>query len=38
VLGRDLLREERGREDGLDGLSDGKKPDFRLAGEGDGGI
>ena len=36
--GRDLLRDEPGREGVFAGLSGGKKPDFLLCGEGEGGI
>ena len=35
---RVLLRDEVGRDDGATGLSDGKKPDIRLRGDGEGGI
>ena len=38
VLGRVLLREDVGRDDGATGLSGGKKPDLRLRGDGEGGI
>lgn len=36
--GLDLLRDEPGREDVTAGLSEVKKLDFRLPGDGDGGI
>ena len=38
VPGLDLLRDEPGREETAAGLSEVKKPDFRLPGDGDGGI
>lgn len=38
MLGRVLLRDEVGRDDGATGLSDGKKLDLRLRGDGEGGI
>ena len=38
VLGRVLLREDVGRDDGAIGLSSGKKLDLRLRGDGEGGI
>ena len=33
-----MLRDELGRDDGAIGLSDGKKLDLRLRGDGEGGI
>ena len=36
--GLDLLRDEPGREEATAGLSEVKKLDFRLPGDGDGGI
>lgn len=38
VLGRALLKDDAGRDDGATGLSDGKKLDLRLRGDGEGGI
>ena len=38
VLGRILLRDDVGRDDGATGLSAGKKLDLRLRGDGEGGI
>ena len=38
VLGRDLLKDDVGRDVGPPGLSIGKKLDLRLRGEGEGGI
>ena len=38
VLGRVLLRDDVGRDDGAIGLSGGKKLDLRLRGDGEGGI
>lgn len=38
MLGRDLFRDEPGREVGCNGLSEGKKLDLLLRGDGDGGI
>jgi hypothetical protein len=38
VPGRDLLRDDAGRDEGNAGSSEGKKPDFCLRGDGEGGI
>ena len=38
VLGRDLLKDDVGRDVGPTGLSNGKKLDLRLRGDGEGGI
>ena len=38
VLGRVLLRDDVGRDEGATGLSGGKKLDLRLRGDGEGGI
>lgn len=38
MLGRDVFKEDPGREIGLEGLSGGKKLDLLLRGDGDGGI
>lgn len=38
MLGRDLFKDDPGREGGFDGLSGGKKLDLLLRGDGDGGI
>lgn len=38
MFGRDLLGDDPGREQGFEGLSELKKPDLLLWGDGDGGI